>query len=169
MSRAIPARPRYAAPFSNRIELQPSVRGAVLTIVWLCAIGGVILGALDLPLPARIALCLCAATICITTIQSVFLLGGPNAVRALQWSESGQLYAFLGAERREFAVALAPGSFRLGRKWLLLWLKSCDGVHGVFIDEEKQDRRAFRRLCRRLEIFRNAPPDGPLNDQKPPS
>ena len=88
----------------------------------------------------------------------MFLLGGPNAIRELHWNETGQLFALLGPERREFTVVLAPGSFRLGRKWLLLWLKSCDGVHGVFIDEDKQDRQAFRRLCRRLE---NSPQQGP--------
>ena len=169
MSRAIPARRRCAAPFSNRIELQPSVRAAVLAIAWLCAIGTVILVALDLPLLARIAICICAATMCIASIHSVFLLGGPNAIQELHWNETGQLFALLGPDRREFTVALAPGSFRLGRKWLLLWLESCDGVHGVFIDEDKQDRQAFRRLCRRLEILRNRVPAGPPDDQIPPS
>jgi hypothetical protein len=169
MSRAIPARRRCAAPFSNRIELQPSVRAAALATAWLCAIGGVLLVSLDLPLLARIAICICAATMSIATIHSVFLLGGPNAIRALQWSEAGQLFAQFGPEQRESTVVLAPGSFRWGRKWLLLWLKSCDGVHGVFIDGEKQDRQAFRRLCRRLETLRNTSPDGPPNDPVPPS
>jgi hypothetical protein len=169
MSRAIPARRRCAAPFSNRIELQPSVRAAVLAAAWLCAIGGVIFAAPDLPLLARIAICTCVATMSVATIQSVFLLGGPNAIRAMHWSESDQLYASLGRDQRKVAVVLAPGSFRLGRKWLLLWLKSCDGVHGVLIDEGMQDPQAFRRLCRRLESLRNAIPGEPPNDQKPPS
>jgi hypothetical protein len=169
MSRAIPARRRCAAPFSNRIELQPSARAAVLAGAWLCAIGGVVLFALDLPLLARIAICICAATLSVTTLHSVFLLGGPNAILELHWNETGQLFALLGPERREFTVVLAPGSFRLGRKWLLLWLRSCDGVHGVFIDEEEQDRQAFRRLCRCLKSLQNRVPDGPPNDQIPPS
>ena len=127
-----------------------------------------ILFALDLPLLARIAMCICTATISIATIHSVFLLGGPNAIRALHWSETGPLYACVGREQRELAVVLAPGSFRLGRKWLLLWLKSCDGVHGVFIDEEGRTRRPSGG-CAGASKVRNAVPGEPPNDQKPPS
>jgi hypothetical protein len=169
MSRAISARRRCAAPFSNRIELQPSVRAAALAIAWLCAIGGVVIAALDMPLLARIAICICAATMSASAIHSVFLLAGPNAIRALDWSETGQLYAYLGRDLRELSVVLAPGSFRLGRNWLLLWLKSCDGVHGVLIDEARQEPKAFRCLCRSLESLRNTFPDNPPDESRPPS
>jgi len=127
-------------------------------MVWVCAMGGVILLALDLPLLTRLAMCICTATISIATIHSVFLLGGPNAIRALRWSETGTLHACVGRQQRELAVVLAPGTFRLGCKWLLLWLRSCDGIHAVFIEANRQDPQAFRRLCRRLECRNNALP-----------
>ena len=86
-------------PRRSRIELNcsPSVRAAVAGVAsGYVPLAAVILFALDLPLLARIAICICAATICIATIHSVFLLGGPDAIRALHWSETGQLYAVSG-------------------------------------------------------------------------
>ena len=157
----VPRDPRQAAlcrAVPNRIELRPALRAAVAASVWISSIDAVIFFALDLPLLARIALCICAATICSTTIHSVFLLGGARASGRCDWSESGQLYAFQGRYPRELSVVLAPGSFRLGRDWLLLWVKCCDGVHAIFIDGARQDPSAFRQLCRRLENGRECVP-----------
>jgi hypothetical protein len=109
-----------------------------------------ILAAVDLPLPVRIATCVCAATAGLVAIQSVFLLRGSNAVRAVQWNDKGQMTAFRGQEKNEYPVTVRPGSFRLGRLGLLLWLDTGDGSHAVFIDAGLQDPRAFRGLCRRL-------------------
>jgi hypothetical protein len=165
MSRPIPATRRCAAPFSRRIELQPSLRAASLAVAWICAFGGMTLCALELSLPARIAICVCAATASQRAIQSVFLLRGPNAIREIRCNQSGQMFAILGRSSRELSVALAPGSFRLGRRWLLLWLQTCDGVHGVFIDSGAQDPKDFRALCRRLQTS----PNGLPGEQDPAS
>ena len=110
-----------------------------------------ILCAVELPLPARIVVCACVATANLLSLQSVFLLRGPSAVRSISWTDSGELIAIVGQPPRDLTVFLAPGSARLGRDWLLLWLASRDGVHGVLIDAARQDSQAFRRLCRRLE------------------
>jgi len=117
---------------------------------WLTALAWMILAAVELPLPARIAVCVCAATAGLATIQSVFLLRGSKAVRALRWTDKGQMTAFLGREKNEYSVTVRPGSFRLGRLGLLLWLETCDGSRAVFIDAGLQDRRALRSLCRLL-------------------
>src|SRR5262245_31078233 len=106
MSRATHARRPCAAPSSNRIDLEPSRRAAVLAYAWLCVFVGVMLGAIDLPLLARLAICICAATPSIISIQSVFLLRGPRAVQALGSTPDGHLYAFVGRGRRYLTVVL---------------------------------------------------------------
>ena len=58
--------------------------------------------------------------------------------------------AFLGREKNEYSVTVRPGSFRLGRLGLLLWLDTGDGSRAVYIDAGMQDRRALRSLCRLL-------------------
>jgi hypothetical protein len=117
---------------------------------WLAALAWMILAAVELPLPARIALCACAATAGLVAIQSVFLLRGSKAVAAVQWTDNGQMTAFLGPEKNEYSVTVRPGSFRLGRLGLLLWLDTGNGSRAVFIDAGMQDARAFRGLCRLL-------------------
>jgi len=117
-----------------------------------------ILAAVELPLPVRIAVCVCAATAGLAAIQSVFLLRGAKAVRALRWTDKGQMTAFLGREKNEYSVTVRPGSFRLGRLGLLLWLDTGDGSRAVYIDAGMQDRRALRSLCRLLSgRFQNDP------------
>jgi len=147
----IPYRQPCAAQSCRRIELKPSKRAALLGIGWLAALVWMILAAVDLPLPARIATCLCTATAALVAFQSVFLLRGPNGVQALQWTDKGQITAFLGRrEKNEYSVTVRPGSFRLGRLGLLLWLETGDGSRAVFIDAGLQEPRAFRGLCRLL-------------------
>lgn len=144
----IPYRQACAAQSCRRIELKPSSRAALLGIGWLAALVWMILAAVDLPLPARIAICICTATAALVAIQSVFLLRGSNGVQALQWTDKGQITAFLGREKNEYPVTVRPGSFRLGRLGLLLWLDTGHGSRAVFIDAGLQDARAFRGLCR---------------------
>ena len=118
--------------------------------VWLCALVGMLLAAVDLPLPVRIAICVCAATAGWASLQSVFLLQGPKSVRALLWNDKGQIRARLGSVETEYPVTVRAGSFRLGRQGLLLWLDTGEYTRAVFIDAKSQEIRAFRRLCRLL-------------------
>jgi len=146
----IPYRRPCVAQSCRRIDLKPSTRAALLGIGWLAALAWMILAAVDLPLPARIAICLCTATAALVAIQSVFLLRGSNGVRAVQWTGKGQITALLGREKNEYLVTVRPGSFRLGRLGLLLWLDTGEGSRAVFIDAGLQDPGAFRGLCRLL-------------------
>jgi len=127
------------------------LRVAALAAAWLAAFCAAMLLGVALPLPARIGLCLGAATFGLTGIRSCFLLAGNRSVRALAWGTRRGLGAFIGPRRIEVAVSVAGGSFRLGRLGLLLWFEACDGIHTVFIDAGKQEICAIRRLCRRLE------------------
>jgi len=115
------------------------------------------LAAVDLPLHARIAICVCAATVCAPAIRATFLLAGPAAVRCLRWSGDG-LWARFGGETREISAELAPGSFRIGQWLLVLRLKTCDRTACVLIDGGGQQIQGFRRLCRYLESRRHAFP-----------
>jgi len=114
-----------------------------LCVALLCAVA--------LPLPARIALCVGAATCGLTGIRRYFLFDDPKSVRALAWLEGGRWIAYLGPRQVETAVLLAPGSFHLPGVGLFLWLRACDGMHGVYIDAGMQDECAIRGLIRRLE------------------
>jgi len=124
------------------------VRAAVLAASWLCLVCGVLIVAVALPLPARIGLCFAIATSGLVAIRRCLLLRGSRAVHTLDWSAGWR--AGIGPRRTETPVTLRTGSFRVGRVFLLLWLQSRDGIHGVFIDAGKQETRAFRRLCRQL-------------------
>jgi hypothetical protein len=128
-------------------------------MAWVISILAMTLVALDLPLPVRIGICVGAATASVHTIQSLFLLAGPRAIRALFWTETGAMRAFIGDPPRELTVVVAPGSSRLGRGWLLLRLETCDRSFDICIDGAKQEPRAFRRLCRQLENLRDTFPD----------
>jgi hypothetical protein len=110
-----------------------------------------ILAAVDLPLPVRIAICVAIATPGIAAIRRVFLLRGPRSVRALSWSDRGPaLEVRLGPDGLAFPASLARGSFRLGCSYLFLWLRAGSRSSAVFIDGNRQEVRAFRGLCRRL-------------------
>jgi len=119
-----------------------------LATAWLIVQSGVLVSALALPLLARICLCISIAAPGWVAIRRCLLLKGPKAVHTLDWSLGWR--AGIGPTRIETSVTLRAGSFRVGRAFLLLWLQSRDGMHGVFIDGGSQDCAAFRRLCRQL-------------------
>jgi hypothetical protein len=148
MSRKIPATRRSVTPSCSRIDIQPSVRAATLVGGWLFVVCVVVLASVALPLPARIGICLGIATPALAALRTSVLLRGGLAVQGLQWSGGWQ--ACIGPDRIQTPVTLRAGSFRVGRAFLLLWLESCDGIHGVFIDVGRQDPRAIRSLCRQL-------------------
>lgn len=124
--------------------------------LWVTMVDVMILAAVALPLPARIALCVAIATACLCTIRSVILLRGPRAVRSLRWSAAG-IRAVIGPETREIPAEIVAGSFRFGRQVLALRLRTCDGMRAVIIDGGRQEVQAFRRLCRHLESRRLIP------------
>jgi len=146
---AAPSGTQAERPSSGtRIVLVASPRAATLVVSWLIVLCGVLVSALALPLPARIGLCIALATPGLAAIRGCLLLQGRKAVHSLDWSHGWR--AQIGAAWTETSVTLRPGSFRVGRAFLLLWLQSRDGIHGVLIDGGRQDPRAFRRLCRQL-------------------
>ncbi len=135
-------------PSCRRIDIQPSLRAATLAGSWLLVVCGVVLVAVALPLLARIAICIAIATPALAAVRTGVLLRGASGVHGLQWMDGWQ--ARIGPDRIPTPVTLRPGSFRVGRAFLLLWLESCDGIHGVFIDMGRQEPRAIRSLCRQL-------------------
>jgi hypothetical protein len=147
---ATPASPACAGKCSGRIELVPSLRAATLAGAWLLAVCAATLLGVEAPLPARIAICFGIASFGWAGIRSACLLAGPDAVRAIGWRPDGQLLVWFRSSRRESAVTLAAGSFRLGCRAFVLWLESCDGNHVVVIDAGIQDFHAIRRLAGRL-------------------
>lgn len=157
MSLTIPGTPPSVAPSGKPIELQssrsridfrPSGRAAALAAAWLILVCGAVILAVALPLPARIALCAAIVMPAVAAIRSGMLLQGGRAVHSIDWA--GGWRARIGPGRIETPVTLRGGSFRVGRAFLLLWLQTCDGIHGVLIDMGRQDPRAIRRLCRQL-------------------
>jgi hypothetical protein len=146
---AAPSGARVEPPsFASRIDLVPSRRAASFATAWLIVLCGVLVSVVALPLPARICLCIGIATPGWAAIRCCLLLRGRKAVHTLDWSLGWR--AGIGPDRTETYVTLRTGSFRVGRAFLLLWLQSCDGMHGVLIDGGRQDSAAFRRLCRQL-------------------
>jgi hypothetical protein len=110
-----------------------------------------ILAAVDLPLPVRLATCVAIATPGMAAIRRVFLLRGPRSVRALSWSDRvSALEVRLGPDAQAVPASLGRGSFRLGRSYLFLWLQAGSRSIAVFIDGNRQEVGAFRGLCRRL-------------------
>ena len=140
--------PPDSAPTCRHIDLQPSVRAACLLGSWLIVACAVVLAAVDLPLPVRIGACVVIATAGWAAVREAVLLRGRSAVRWLRWSDGW--VAGIGPDRIWTPVTLRTGSIRAGRAFLLLWLQSRDGIHGVIIDMGRQDPRAIRRLCRQL-------------------
>lgn len=135
-------------PSVSRIEIVPSRRAAAWAGGWLALVCGVLVAAVALPLPVRVGLCIAIATPGLAAIRGCMLLAGRRAVRMLDWSAGWR--ARIGPGTTETSVTLQVGSFRVGQAFLLLWLRSCDGIHGVFIDAGGQDPVTFRRLCRQL-------------------
>jgi len=110
-----------------------------------------ILIGVDLPLPARIVICVAIATTGIVAIRRVFLLRGAGCLQALSWSaQEPEFTARAEDGGPEIPATLVRGSFRLGSSYLLLWLRTCSRLHAVFIDGNRQQVHEFRGLCRRL-------------------
>lgn len=120
----------------------------MLATVWLIVVCGALVSSVALPLPARIGICIAIATPGLAAIRGCLLLRGQMAVHTLDWSRGWR--AGIGPGWTETPITLRIGSFRVGRAFLLLWLRSRDGIHAVLIDGGRQDPRAFRRLCRQL-------------------
>jgi hypothetical protein len=121
-----------------------------LVVAWACLLVCTLLVAVALPLPVRIAICVCAATGAGSSLQSVFLHRGSNAIRALVWTDKGQMTALLESGQTGYPVTVRPGSFRLGRHGVLLWLDTGEHRRAVFVDAGSHEVRAYRSLCRRL-------------------
>lgn len=118
-------------------------------MLWVCSICAVVWFAVDLPWLVRGALGLATTVSNACSICRCVLLLGSRAVRALEWQEQGEFTVLLGGERAAHPAALAAGSFRLGGL-LALRFKVPGGMRAVLIDGNRQEPRAFRRLCRRL-------------------
>ena len=107
--------------------------------------------AASLPLGVRIAICLMLAPVYAACVRRVVQLRGRHAVRALGWTDEGALLAWLGSHGAPLGATLAPGSFRLGARMLILTVQTEAGRHALLLDGAAQDPAAFRRLCQRLE------------------
>ncbi len=104
-----------------------------------------------LPLAARVAICVTFAALYAACVRRVVQLRGRRAVRALGWTEEGVLMVWYGARTTPLVATLAPGSFRLGARMLVLTLHTAAGRHALLLDGRTQEPAAFRRLCRHLE------------------
>jgi hypothetical protein len=106
-----------------------------------------LLFAVALPLPVRIAVCVLATAAGARALRSFVLLLGARGVRAIAW-DGVALTLEVGPARRLTSASLAHGSFRVGRQWLALKFETPAGARQVLVDGQYQDARAFRRLCR---------------------
>ena len=149
MFQKIPATPRCAAHCS-RIDLRPSRGAAALWLAWLTLTCGVTLFAVALPWHIRLAVCAAVAIPGFRSLSSFVLLGGPRAVRAIEWTDEGEFIVFLGPELRPQAANVGTGSFRFGLKLWVLRFTTSLGPRSVLIAGGVQEPRAFRRLCRCL-------------------
>jgi hypothetical protein len=147
MSQKIRATPRSAGFSSSRIEILPSRRAAIAWLAWLALVNAMLLFAVALPLPVRIAVCVLVTAEGARALRSFVLLLGARGVRAIGWDGSG-LTLEVGTARRPMSASIAHGSFRVGRQWLALTFETPAGALQVLVDGRYQDARAFRRLCR---------------------
>jgi hypothetical protein len=121
-----------------------------LWFAWLALAGCVTLFAVALPWPARIAICIAFIAPGVHCIRSFVLLKGPDAVRAIEWSEEGEFGVWLGPAFTRYPATLATGSFRLGREVWVLRFSTPLGPRPVLVAGAVQDTRPFRRLSRSL-------------------
>ena len=140
------ATPRFARRSSTRIELQPSLRAALGGAAWLILVCTITIGAVALPWPLRVAICLLTALAGLRAIHSFVGLRGPSGVRAIDWT-GGALTIHVGPQWRPIGATWSRESFRPGRRWLALVFDTPSGQRRVLIDARYQDARAFRRLC----------------------
>jgi len=149
MSHPIPDTPPCVTPCS-RIDLKPSRPAAALWFAWLALVCVVVLSAGALPWIVRFAVCLTMGLPGIRCIQSFVLLGGSNAVRAIEWSEEGIHGVRLGPQLTPYPAILATGSFRWGVQWWVLRFTTPVGLRPVLIAGSAQNEELFRRLSRCL-------------------
>jgi len=78
------------------------------------------------------------------------LLAGPRAVRAIEWSNNGEFFVFLGPALERHPATIANGTFRLGTRFWVLRFAMPSGTRSVLVEETLDDARTFRRLSRCL-------------------
>jgi len=130
--------------------LIPSRLAAVLWFAWLALVGVVVLTGVALPLAPRLVLSLAVLLPGIRGVRSFVLLGGPHAVRAIEWSEEGDFGVRLGPQLTLQPATLAAGSFRWGVQLWVLRFVTPAGLRPVLIAGGVQDVEKFRRLSRCL-------------------
>jgi hypothetical protein len=150
MSQPIPAAQRCAASSCNRIDLIPSRLAAGACLAWL-ALACVVTGfGVALPSPVRAAACAVVALAGLHAVRTFVLLRGRRAVRAIEWTGSGEFFVYLGMSPVPQPALLANGTFRLGARFWVLRFTTPSGPRAVLVEEAAGGVRAFRRLSRCL-------------------
>jgi len=150
MSHPIPAARRSAGASCNRIDLIPSTFATSAWFAWLAVVWTVIGFAVTLPWLMRLTIGATIAAASLGGLRTFVLLRGPRAVRAIEWTEAGDLSVCLGATRARYPATLANGSFRVGLRFWVLWFATPVGQRSVLVEESRRDVRAFRRISRCL-------------------
>lgn len=150
MSRPIPATQRCAVSSCNRIELIPSRLAAGAGLAWLALTCGVVWFGVALPSPVRAAICAAVALAGFYSVRTLVLLRGLRAVRAIEWTGSGEFFVYLGMSATPQPASLANGSFRLGERFWVLRFTTPSGPRAVLVEEAVGSVHAFRRLSRCL-------------------
>lgn len=99
---------------------------------------------------ARVTICAVVALAGWHAVRTFVLLRGPRAVRAIEWTGSGELFVYLGMSPEPQPASLANGSFRLGVRFWVLRFATPFGTRAVLVEEAAAADRAFRRLSRCL-------------------
>jgi len=150
MSHPIPAARRCADSSCNRIDLIPSLLVASAWFAWL-ALACIATWLSALAWPACVAIGAAVATAGVRAVRRFVLLKGPHAVRAIEWTESGEFTVCVGTSLARLPATLASGSFRLGVRFWVLRFATPQGVRSVLVQEAARDARAFRRISRCLD------------------
>jgi hypothetical protein len=103
-----------------------------------------------LPPLVRLAICAAVAVTGLHGLRSFVLLRGPRAVRAIEWTDSGELFVFLRRSPERHPAALANGSFRLGERFWVLRFTTAAGSRAALVEEATDGAQTFRRLSRCL-------------------
>jgi hypothetical protein len=130
--------------------LIPSLFAASAWFAWLALACTVTWFAVTLPWVVRFTICATVAAAGVRGLQAFVLLRGPRAVRAIEWTEAGELFVCLGATLARFPATLANGSFRLGLRIWVLRFETSAGLRSVLVEEAPPAACAFRRLSRCL-------------------
>jgi hypothetical protein len=130
--------------------LIPSRFATSAWLTWLTLACAITWFAVALPWLARLALCATVAAAGVRGLRAFVLLRGPRAVRAIEWTEAGDLSVCLGPALARYPATLAKGSFRLGTRFWVLWFATPVGARSVLVEEPACDLRAFRRISRCL-------------------